>query len=186
MTLQWRHNECDGVSNHQRLHCLLNCWFRRRSQKTSKLRVTGFCSGNSPVTGEFQHGKCFLFDDVIMIAEWRFPSSSCFFSGRGTPVMKNRFAAPVNTGSRYTCGCLTYHEIYLHQIVYLENNIALIEYEPCCFHPCDTLDFGKKLMWSRSYITYSFFFIIVSKSIYWSLTSDAPCWNTGVRKWRGK
>ena len=26
---------------------------RRRSQKTSKLRVTGLCAGNSPVTGEF-------------------------------------------------------------------------------------------------------------------------------------
>ena len=24
-----------------------------RSKKTSKLRVTGFCEGNSPVTGEF-------------------------------------------------------------------------------------------------------------------------------------
>ena len=27
--------------------------FRRRSKKTSKLRVTGLCEGNSPVTGEF-------------------------------------------------------------------------------------------------------------------------------------
>ena len=27
--------------------------FRRRSKKTSKLRVTGLCVGNSPVTGEF-------------------------------------------------------------------------------------------------------------------------------------
>ena len=25
----------------------------RRSKKTSKLRVTGLCAGNSPVTGEF-------------------------------------------------------------------------------------------------------------------------------------
>ena len=51
--LQWRHNEHDSVSNHQRLHCLLNCRFRRRSKKTSKLSVTGLCAGNSPVTGEF-------------------------------------------------------------------------------------------------------------------------------------
>ena len=28
-------------------------WFRRRSKKTSKLRFTGLCVGNSPVTGEF-------------------------------------------------------------------------------------------------------------------------------------
>ena len=30
-----------------------NRLFRRRSKKTSKLRVTGPCEGNSPVTGEF-------------------------------------------------------------------------------------------------------------------------------------
>ena len=51
--LQWRHNECDGDSNHQRQDCLLNCVFRRRSKKISKLRVTGLCERNSPVTGEF-------------------------------------------------------------------------------------------------------------------------------------
>ena len=56
-TLQWRHNERGGVSNHRRLHCLLNCWFRRRSTKTSKLRVTGLCVGNSPVTVEFPTQK---------------------------------------------------------------------------------------------------------------------------------
>ena len=33
--------------------CLLNCFFRRRSEKTSKLQVIGFCAGNSPVTGQF-------------------------------------------------------------------------------------------------------------------------------------
>ena len=50
---QWRFNERDGVSNHQPHQCLLNRLFRCRSQKTSKLRVTGLCEGNSPVTGEF-------------------------------------------------------------------------------------------------------------------------------------
>ena len=48
-----RHNERDGVSNHQHYDCLLNGLFRCRSKKTSKLRVTGLCEGNSPVTGEF-------------------------------------------------------------------------------------------------------------------------------------
>ena len=51
--LQWRHNERDRVSNHQPHHCLFNSLFRRRSKKTSKLRITGVCTGNSPVTGEF-------------------------------------------------------------------------------------------------------------------------------------
>ena len=52
-TLQWRHNERNSVSNHRRLDCLLNRLFRCRSKKTSKLRVTGLCEGNSPVTGGF-------------------------------------------------------------------------------------------------------------------------------------
>ena len=51
--LQWRHNGHDNVSNHQPHDCLLNRLFRRRSKKTSKLRVTGLCAGNSPGTGEF-------------------------------------------------------------------------------------------------------------------------------------
>ena len=37
--LQWRYNEHKSVSNHQPHHCIL--------------RVTGFCAGNSPVTGIF-------------------------------------------------------------------------------------------------------------------------------------
>ena len=41
------------ASNHQPHDCLLDRLFRRRSKKTSKLRVTGLCAGNSPVTGEF-------------------------------------------------------------------------------------------------------------------------------------
>ena len=55
--LQWRHNEHDGVSSHRCLLCLLNCWFSRRSKKISKLRVTGLCTGNSPVTSEFPAQK---------------------------------------------------------------------------------------------------------------------------------
>ena len=35
----------DGVSNHQPHDCLLSCLFRRRSKKTSKLRVAGLWLG---------------------------------------------------------------------------------------------------------------------------------------------
>ena len=52
-SLEWRHNERDCVSNHRRLDCLLVRLSWRSSKKTSKLRVTGLCEGNSPVTGEF-------------------------------------------------------------------------------------------------------------------------------------
>ena len=52
-TIEWRYNEGDNVSNHRCLDCLLNRLFRRKSTKTSRLRVTGICVGNPPVTGEF-------------------------------------------------------------------------------------------------------------------------------------
>ena len=70
-SIQWRHNERHGVSNHQSLGCLVNSLFRRRSKKT-KLRVTGLSAGNSPVTGDFPAQRSSNaespFDDVIM---WR-------------------------------------------------------------------------------------------------------------------
>ena len=53
LSLRWRHNRLDSVPNHQPHDCLLNRSFGHRSKKTSKLRVTGLCVGNSPVTGEF-------------------------------------------------------------------------------------------------------------------------------------
>ena len=63
----WRHNRRDGVSNLQPDECLLNRSFRRRSKKTSKLRVTGLCAGNSPEPVNFTtQNKLFPFDDVIM------------------------------------------------------------------------------------------------------------------------
>ena len=53
VTLLWRHNGHDGVSNHQPHDCLLSRLFRLRSKTISKLRVTGLCAGKSPETGEF-------------------------------------------------------------------------------------------------------------------------------------
>ena len=45
LSLQWRLNERDGVSNHRRFDWLLNRLFRCRSKQTSKLRVTALCEG---------------------------------------------------------------------------------------------------------------------------------------------
>ena len=66
-SLRWRHNWRDNVSNHQPQDCLLNRLCRRRSKKTSKLRVTGLCVGpvNSPHKWPVTR-KMFPFDDVIM------------------------------------------------------------------------------------------------------------------------
>ena len=71
-SLRWRHNERDIVSNHQPHGCLLNGLLRRRSKKTSKLRVTGLCVGNSPGPVNSPHKgsvtrKMFPFGDVIMM-----------------------------------------------------------------------------------------------------------------------
>ena len=52
-SLQWRHNEYDGVSNYRCLDCFFSRLFRRRSNKTSKLRVAGLCEVNPAVTGGF-------------------------------------------------------------------------------------------------------------------------------------
>ena len=74
--LQWHHNECDGISNHQPHDCLLNCLFRHWSKKASKLCTTGLCEGNSPVTSDTenvsilwsQHGLMWHHCNVF----WRF------------------------------------------------------------------------------------------------------------------
>ena len=71
-SLLWRHNGRDSISNHQPHDCLLNRLFRRRSKKTSKLRVTGLCAGihrgpvNSPHKWPVTR-KIFPFDDVRMM-----------------------------------------------------------------------------------------------------------------------
>ena len=70
-SLRWRHNEHDGVSDHQPHDCLLKRLFKRWSKKTWNLRVTGLCEGihrwpvNSPHKGIITR-KMFPFHDVIM------------------------------------------------------------------------------------------------------------------------
>ena len=72
LSLHWRHSDHDGASNHQSHGCLLYRLFRRRSKKTSKLRVTGLCAWNSPGPVNSPNKgpvtwKMVQFDDVIMI-----------------------------------------------------------------------------------------------------------------------
>ena len=55
--------------------CLLNPLFRRRSKKTSKLRVTGFCEGEFTADR-----KMFPFDDVIMRMGHPYPSLNAYLS----------------------------------------------------------------------------------------------------------
>ena len=72
IALQWRQNEREGVLDHQPNKCLRNRLFRRILKKTSKLRVTGLCVGNLPVTRILptqkasKAGKCFH----VMTSSW--------------------------------------------------------------------------------------------------------------------
>ena len=63
-SLQWCHNECNGVSNHPYPDCLFNHLFRRNSKKTSKLRVTDLYEGNLSVTGGFPSLKASIMENV--------------------------------------------------------------------------------------------------------------------------
>ena len=81
-TIYWYRD--DGVSNHQPRGCLLNRLFRRRSKKTSKLRVTGLCVENSPGPMNSPHKgpvtrKMFPFGDVIMSFDYWLWSSACSY-----------------------------------------------------------------------------------------------------------
>ena len=67
LALQWRYNERDGVSDHQAHDCLLNRLSRRRSNKTSKLRVTGLCVESSPVTGELPAQRA---SNAVKVSIW--------------------------------------------------------------------------------------------------------------------
>ena len=70
-TLQWRHNERDGISNLQPHDCLLNSLFKHRKHRSPASRA--FVGGihrwpvNSPHKGPVTR-KRFPFDDVIIIS----------------------------------------------------------------------------------------------------------------------
>ena len=69
ISLQWCHNEQNGVSNHRRLDCLLNRSFIRRTKEASNSASPAFVRGirrrsvNSPRKGPVPR----KFDDVIMM-----------------------------------------------------------------------------------------------------------------------
>ena len=72
LTLRWRHNGRDGVSNHQPRDCLLNRLFRHKAQSSASLAfVRGIHRGpvNSPHIWPVTR-KMFPFDDVIIDTWW--------------------------------------------------------------------------------------------------------------------
>ena len=65
VSLEWRHNGCNGVSNHQPHDCLLDRSFRPRLKKTSKHRHWPLCDGEFPAEMA-SNAENVPFDDVIM------------------------------------------------------------------------------------------------------------------------
>ena len=98
-SLLWRHNGNDSVSNHQPYDCLLNRLFRRRSKKTSKLRVADLCVGNSPGPVNSPHKwpvtrKCFH----LMTSSGLFMKSSCeLLSGDRAQILRDATNESLNT-----------------------------------------------------------------------------------------
>ena len=92
LTLQWRYNRHDGVSNPRPHHCLLNRLLRCRSKKTSKLPITGPLCGKFigdrwiPRTKGQQRGKCFH----LMTSSW----SVFKHSVRTRPIYPCKYPAP--------------------------------------------------------------------------------------------
>ena len=124
-TLQWRHNDHDGVSNHQPRGCFLNRLFRRRSKKTSKLRVTGLCDR----TGKFpaqvasnaenisiwwrHHEAAKKLGDALGIIimnnamKWKYiiQNGGCFFArSRGTSRVKKNNGLEARRGKQLLLG----------------------------------------------------------------------------------
>ena len=63
-SLQWRHNERDGVSNHQRLDCLLTCFIQAQNKENLKAPRHWPLWGEFTGTGEFTAQKASSAENV--------------------------------------------------------------------------------------------------------------------------
>ena len=96
--LQWRHNEHDGVSNHQPRDCLLNRLFSADQRKHHSSASLAFWRGihrwpvNSPHRGPVTR-KRFPFDDVIML------KGSSSLMSCGSQIQSTRLALMFYYGS---------------------------------------------------------------------------------------
>ena len=149
--LQWCHNESDGVSNHRRLRCLLNCCFRRRSKKSSKVRGTGFCAGNSPVTGEFPAQKASNVENVSIW--WRHYGTTLHIYSREVGSSEARWldcckwVHLLTAITRYDCDIMhaVSYSLYLWYWLGKRNTVTDISNYHQCSHRCRSGVF----MWTR-------------------------------------
>ena len=137
--LRWRHHDDDGVSNHQPCD-LHNRLFRRRSKKTSKLRVTGLCEGNSPGPVNSPHKgpvtrKRFQIDDVIMALVILRIRCCIVYIGTYT---KNKYIYTASVISSLITGkiCITQHPLCQNLKIVCH---VLIKYQPNHFDDFNSL-----------------------------------------------
>ena len=127
LTLLWRHNGRGSVSNHQPHDCFLNRLFRRRSKKTSKLRVTGLCAGNSPGTGEFPAQMTSNAENVSIwwrhhVSAWRHFYQSTFTVYHLLETVYNKDTNGLST--HRTLSMLTYCSLEALNAIHLMCNMA--------------------------------------------------------------
>ena len=147
----WIHR---GALTNQRCSLATGCGIKVRIQKKSKLRVTGLCEGNSPVTGEFpaqrtSNAEIFPFDDVIM--DWVVARSQVqkFYLHRKCANSKKFLAC---LGIVHSC-----HKYHSH-FIFLENVCCWIvtSFNGCHFEMQLLLHFNKNyfLRIDMNYIPY--------------------------------
>ena len=149
-SLQWRHNGCDGVSDHQPYDCLLNPLFRRRWKKPSKLHVTGLCEGNSPVwrvTGEFPVQRA---SDAENVSIWRRYHIGTDLDLCVIFVLIRMY---YNTAARNP---MVYTQTYIHIYSYIQNCLRRTDFRVAMSNRCRPNDlyylaYGMKCVFIYTY-----------------------------------
>ena len=114
LSLQWRHNECDGASNHRLLDCCLtlNSGANQRRHHIKAPRYWPLW-GEPPVTGGPVTLKMFPFDDVIM---WRTQHCWCTPKTLYQSLMSNTLLTlHTNTSIDTILQCSQRIEIYTYE-----------------------------------------------------------------------
>ena len=138
--LQWRHTECDGVSNNQPHECLLNRLFRHRWKKTSKLGVTGLCEGNSLVTGEFPAQMVSIAENVSIW--WRHHEVG---HQEHMATIKDKV---VGSGGNFK-GFL-FHRSSVYKAIAYDVNMIMVVQSEVYFETCSLLS----IFWSKEYVQF--------------------------------
>ena len=119
--LQWHHIERNGISNHQRLNCLVNRLFRSRAKKILKLRVISLCEGNLLMTSEFPAHRASNAENVSIW--WRHHVVQCSRDSHRRHITKGYLlvCAYSNTSLPHIMGLFYCHSVMIINKAYLHN-----------------------------------------------------------------